>query len=71
MPPTVYVCVDVQKHFLAYYFATDMYMYKYRLCSNKTQDLINARKFVFWIFIMYLNVATDDLYQKIAQKLKT
>ena len=39
--------------------------------SNITQDLIDARKLAFWdFFIVYLNVATDDLYQKIARKLK-
>ena len=38
----------------------------YHLCSNKTQENSHSR-----IFIMYLNVATTDLYQKIAQKLKS
>ena len=34
-------------------------------CANKIHDLISVRKFVFWdFFIMYLNVASDNLYQK-------
>ena len=39
----------------------------YCVYTNKTHDLISARKFTFWD--LYLNVASDDLYQKIARKL--
>ena len=43
----------------------------YHVMLIKCTDLINARKFTFWdFFIMYLNVVSDDLYQKIAQKFK-
>ena len=42
------------------------------LCLSTIQDLTNTRKLVFWDFIymytMYINVATDNLYQKFAQK---
>ena len=38
----------------------------YCIYANKTQNLIIARKFaILGLFIMYLNVASDDLYQKI------
>ena len=44
---------------------------EYCVCANKTQYLINTRKFTFWSFSwrILINVATDDLYQKITQKL--
>ena len=40
----------------------------YRVYANKTQDLISARKFMF--YNVYVNVEYDNLYHKIAQKLK-
>ena len=44
------------------------------LCLSTIQDLTNIRKLVFWDFMymnmytMYISVATDNLYQKFAQK---
>ena len=37
----------------------------YRLCSNKTQDLINVRNLHSRIFIMYLNVPENRAKVKI------
>ena len=39
--------------------------------ANKIHDLISTKKLAFWdFFIMYRNVTSDDIYQKIAQELK-
>ena len=43
----------------------------YCVCANKTLDLINARNSHSRIFATIANVSSDDLYQKIAQKLKS
>ena len=42
-------------------------VYLYNVYVNKTQDLMNIH--ILGFFIMYLNVASDDLHQKIVQKI--
>ena len=41
-------------------------MIKYRVYATKTHDLISTKEkqHILGHFIMYLNVASDDLYQK-------